>query len=155
MSSYYTPTYKTVGGSNYLSQSRVQGSPQSVTTNTAANVTANGITLTPGEWDLDGIIDILPSATTVVTQVKVCYSKTSATLSSSTDTSAVPVDGEAMSTVIPPGSYAPGAQFSVLLPRARVVVTADTTFYLVARVIFTTSNCSVYGSFSARRVFPV
>lgn len=126
-----------------LSQSRLAASAVSLTTTTAANVTATALTLTPGVWELSGFIGITGSATSV-TQIIGSISTTSATLGSADN--AYIVDGASRSLAT--------SDYGASLPIYRVNITSDTIYYLVARVIFSGggNTASAFGRIQANRV---
>ena len=114
------------------------GSPVALTTATEANVTS--ISLTAGDWDVEGNVNIA-GATATYTQGQAAISTTTATLS--TDGSEV---------------YS-GAGFTLLsvtdgitLPRKRISIAATTTVYLVAKATFSAGTMGSYGGITARRV---
>jgi Pectate lyase superfamily protein len=122
----------------YVSSAIASGSAVSLTTATAANVTS--ISLTAGDWDVDGNVNIAGSTATY-TQGVGGISTTSATL---------PTDGTEVNS---------GAQFTALsvtdgltLPRKRVSISSTTTVYLVGKATFSAGTMTAYGSISARRV---
>jgi hypothetical protein len=112
----------------------------SLTTNVATNVTS--ISLTAGDWDVDGIIQIVPAGTTVVTFINAGISTTTGTLPS-----------------FPPGPFSldtntsrAGFQQNVMPIRQRISVASTTTVFLVASITFTTSTCTANGFIRARRI---
>jgi hypothetical protein len=129
-----------VGG--YLSSSVAQGSAVSLTSTTAANVTS--ITLTEGEWDVSGVLALIPAASTSITVVHGSSSTTSAT-----------VGGATQAVSFAQAAAVPGAVAqSFAIPTYRVVVPAGSTqvMYLVARCTFTVSTLGAFGIIQARRV---
>jgi hypothetical protein len=126
-----------------LSQSRLAASAVSLTTTTAANVTATALTLTPGVWELSGFISVVGSATSV-TQIIGSISTTSATLGSADN--AYIVDGATRSLAT--------SDYGASIPIYRVNITSDTIYYLVARVIFSGggNTASAFGRIQANRV---
>lgn len=129
-----------VGG--YLSSSIAQGSAVALTSTTAANVTS--ITLPAGEWDVSGVLALIPAASTSITVVHGSSSTTSAT-----------VGGATQAVSFAQAAAVPGAVAqSFALPTYRVVVPAGSTqvMYLVARATFTVSTLGAFGIIQARRV---
>jgi hypothetical protein len=114
------------------------GSAVALTTLVAANVTS--ISLTAGEWDVYGVLDLHPAATTTISQVQGGPSATTGTLGTQdqffTDTHAIP---------------AGLADPAWVIPRVRVRVSATTTYFLVAKATFAVSTLSAYGSLIAIR----
>jgi hypothetical protein len=122
----------------YVESKVASGSPVSLTTATAANITS--ISLTAGDWDVEGNISIAGASATY-TQGVGSIGTTSATLAT---------DGTEV--------YS-GAQFTLLsvtdgvtIPRKRINVSATSTVYLVAKATFSAGTMGGYGSINARRV---
>jgi hypothetical protein len=135
----------------YMIQGLAFASRTSVTTATTKNVTTNKITLTPGDWDVTGVVSVLPAASTTVQYVDAGISKTSAT-EPNVSTSAFPTNGEI---IIEQsfGSIAYGATIiTVAVPTTRVSVSTNTDIYLVMQAGFGVSTMTSYGSFWARRI---
>jgi hypothetical protein len=118
------------------------GSAVALTTATAANVTS--ISLTPGDWDVDGNVNFTAtSATTAAGGVfSSAVSTTSATLS---------VDGTE-SNDLPGPLTTTSFKMSVTVPRKRLSLTTTTTVYLVGLASFSAGTVGGYGAISARRV---
>lgn len=122
----------------FVSSAIASGSAVSLTTATAANITS--ISLTAGDWDVEGNVNFSASTATV-TGTSAGISSTSATL---------PADGtEAYS----------GVQVtlvsevdSVTMPRKRISIAGTTTVYLVGKSTFSAGTVTAFGSISARRV---
>lgn len=122
----------------FVSSAIASGSAVSLTTATAANVTS--ISLTAGDWDVEGNVNFSASTATV-TGTSAGISSTSATL---------PTDGtEAYS----------GVQVtllseldSVTMPRKRISIAGTTTVYLVGKSTFSAGTVTAFGAISARRV---
>jgi hypothetical protein len=126
-------------GSN-LTSSVASGSAVALTTETPANVTS--ITLTPGTWDISGVVGYLPAASTSITVRQGGANTTSATLGA-LGTKYVVSSAAAVPTAV--GQEHP-------IPTHRVTVTVNTTLYLVAQATFTVSTLGAYGIISARLV---
>lgn len=114
------------------------GSPVSLTTNTAANVTS--ISLTAGDWDVQGNVNFTGTSATI-TAGQGGISSTSATLP--TDGSEV-YDGLLTTTTTDTSS--------ISLPRKRMSLAATTTVYMVAKKVFSAGTVVAFGSLNARRV---
>jgi hypothetical protein len=123
------------------------GSAVSLTTNTAANVTS--ITLTAGDWDISGVIDFNPAATTSVTNITTSVSLTSATVSGQTGGSGLGTDP---TMIWNQAASVPAAVMAMEVPAVRLSITATTTVYLVAKSTFTVSTMTAYGTIRANRV---
>jgi hypothetical protein len=114
------------------------GSPVSLTTITAANVTS--ISLTAGDWDVYGNVNLSETSATV-TKRSAGISATSATL---------PTDGsECYLSIL---SSVATELNSISMPGTRINVTTTTTIYLVVKLTFTAGTVGAFGSISARRV---
>ena len=112
---------------------------QGLTTATAINLSS--ISLTAGDWDVDG--DVFYAASGVNVSNFVCsVGLTSATIA------AVGTPGRAQMI----GAASAFAQSSFSTGRLRVNVSATTTVYLVASATFTTGTCTVQGTIQARRM---
>lgn len=114
------------------------GSPVSLTTATPANVTS--VSLTAGDWDVDGNINYNVTTGTVTVWVG-GINTTSATL---------PTDGTEV--------YS-GVQLTALsekngmtIPRKRISLSGTTTVYLSTTVTFAAGTLSCFGSIYARRI---
>lgn len=122
----------------YISSRVLDGAPVALVTATAKTITS--ITLTPGDWDLQGVAQTVGvgSPTTTVLLVDI-----------NTTTDTLPADGGLMfqhrgSTV----SNLGGPTFT-----QRVSIASNTTYYLVGLAVFTGgSSLSAYGMIGARRV---
>lgn len=122
----------------YVSSLVATGSAVSLTTNATANVTS--ISLTAGDWDVDGIVNLNASAATV-TAMSGGVTSTSAT---------IPSDGsEGYSGVL---LTIASAVDSITLPRKRISIASTTTVYLVGRSTFSAGTVAAFGSITARRV---
>lgn len=114
------------------------GSPVSLSTATGADVTS--ISLTAGDWDVEGNVNFILTGATA-TAFSAGISLTSATL---------PTDGsEVASGVI---TTAVTGTNGITLPRKRVSIAGTTTVYLSCKATFTLGTIGVYGGISARRV---
>lgn len=114
------------------------GSAVSLTTNTATNITT--ISLTAGDWDVEGNMNFaLTGATT--TSFKAGISSTSATL---------PTDGsEIYSAVV---TTVLTDTETLTNPRKRFSLSGTTTVYLIAQSTFSVGTEAVFGKITARRV---
>ena len=109
-----------------------------LTNGTPANITS--ISLTAGDWDVDGLIYMLCSAA-ALGNVNASVSLTSATLG------AVGTPARAQINITTTGN-------SVCMPtgRLRVNVSTTTTVYLVAQASFSSGTCNGQGTIQARRM---
>ena len=112
------------------------GSAVSLTNATPANVTS--ILLTPGDWDVDAWVCLLPAGTTTASSILCSISQTSATL------------GNYLSSLI--GLSVPaGQKTSLPCVTQRISISTGTTLYLVAQSNFAVSTMGAYGFIAARR----
>lgn len=118
------------------------GSAIALTTATPANVTS--LSLTAGDWDVDGEVWYSQGGTTVATQSNAAIHTTSATLPT------VPAVGTALNRHSGTEATGIGAILSVGL--VRISIADTTTVYLVAQSTFTISINAAYGKLRARRV---
>ncbi len=126
----------TVG--EYFSSYIAVGSPQSMSTGTAMNVTS--VVLTAGDWDVEGNVNLINTGSTV-TATQCGLSSTSATL---------PTDGSEVSSGILGTTVS--ETDGVALPRKRFSLASQTTVYLVAKATFSIGTFGSYGGITARRV---
>lgn len=126
----------------------VAGSAVNLTTATAANVTS--ISLTAGDWDVEGMVDFVIAATTNINHIHGGVSDTSATLLAQTGSANVGTDPNFNRFYF---NFAPGAfTETVSTPIVRVSLASTTTIFLVTSATFTVSTLTAYGSIRARRV---
>lgn len=123
------------------------GSAVSLTTATPANITS--IILSPGDWDISGVVDFLPAASTSVTNITNSVSLTSATLSSQTGGNGLGTDA---TMVWNQAASVPAALMAQEVPAVRLSITKTTTVFLVAQATFTVSTMTAYGTIRANRV---
>lgn len=126
----------------YIESIIASGSAVSLTTSTTANVTS--ISLTAGDWDVEGLVNIIGAATTNFTHRLGGISTTSATI----DATAGRFNQWANA-----GGEVPNVNDnSSPIPRVRLSLASTTTVYLVARATFTVSTATAWGAINARRV---
>ena len=131
----------------YIQSTVASGSAVTLTTATGNNVTS--ISLTAGDWDLDGQVDFSPAATTSVTQLNSSISLTSATLSPQAGGSGLGPDG---TTTINQPAEVPTALICLPTFTTRLSIAATTTVFLVAQANFTVAAMTAYGTIRARRI---
>lgn len=124
-----------------ISSTLAVGSAVPLTSGTTSDVTS--ISLTAGEWYVNGQVDYRAAASTSITILTQGVNSTSATLGAQ-DTFSRNVST----------AFVPTASNDVGLPvRGQAIsLTATTTIYLVANATFTVSTLSAYGTLQARRV---
>ena len=124
----------------YVSAAVAAGAAVALTTNVTANVTS--ISLTAGDWDVTGLVQYTPGATTSVTQLTQGSSSTSATVGAQGTFSKFVTAANVLTAVDPAWN----------LPVTRFSLATTTTVYLVAAATFTVSTLAAYGVIRARRV---
>lgn len=121
----------------------LSGSATSLVTSTSKNVTS--ISLTPGDWEVYGVIYFVPAATTNVVMLFSSIAVTTNTL----DTTSGAFDATSYGTGQVPGTTPnPAAHVGPI----RLSLSATTTYYLVANAQFSVSTLTAYGYIKARRV---
>jgi hypothetical protein len=135
----------------FITSNIVVGSAVALTTGTAANVTS--VSLTAGDWDVCGEVDLSTAATTNVTGVSSAISSVSATLPTPPNATA-PMGGGGMSFVRMGGFVPSTSTIGFCLPTGtiRVSLSTTTTIFLIGFANFTVSTISAYGHIGARRV---
>jgi hypothetical protein len=124
-----------------ISSTIAVGSAVTLTSGTTSDVTS--ISLTAGEWYVNGQVDYRAASSTSITILTQGVSSTSATLGGQ-DTFSRNVSA----------AFVPTASNDVGLPvRGQAIsLTATTTIYLVANATFSANTLSAYGTLQARRV---
>jgi hypothetical protein len=123
----------------FISSQVLTSAPISLTSTVTANITS--IVLTAGDWDVEGIIDYIPAATTNIGLINSGTSAASATLGGQ-DTYCGDYYGAVIGAVI----------VGEVIPKIRFLITATTTVYLVANATFTVSTLTAAGRIVARRM---
>jgi hypothetical protein len=127
-----------------ISATLLTASSIALTSVTSANVTS--MSLTAGDWDVDGRVVFTVAATTTMGYLSGGINTVSATL---------PLNNAGVVTHVGAGTNATidvTVEPVLSLSSVRVSIAATTTVYLVARAKFATSTCRAYGAISARRV---
>jgi len=123
-----------------ISASLASGSAVSLTTATAKTVTS--ISLTPGDWDVHGVVVSFPAGSTVVTLAAASISTTNNALTA--------LGSEGVNYIA--GGTPTSTLYSLPTGTVRISLSATTTVYLVAQLNFSVSTATAYGAISARRV---
>jgi hypothetical protein len=121
----------------YISSNVPQASGVSMTTNTDTNITS--ISLTAGDWDVNGNVYLEPTNIGAFSAGKIWTSTTSATK---------PNDSSVTGIL---GSSTFFNAMSFTAPTIRVSVSGTTTVYLSARATFSAGTLTGYGNLTARR----
>lgn len=109
--------------------------PVSITSGAAAN--AISISLTPGDWELTGMVRVNPSDA-AITIVSGSWNTTSATFAGFPNTTQIQ-------------GLSAGGINQIPLPTKRYNVSTNTTVYLVGLALFNSGTCTLQGFISARR----
>lgn len=118
--------------------STASNSSVSMSTNTPANCTSQSFAA--GDWDIQGIIQFTPNASTTVSQIVTSISATSATL------------GGYQNNTVLGLTFTAGASQTISTPVVRENFTAATTVYLVGQSSFGTSTMTCNGTLRWRRI---
>jgi len=121
----------------YITSVIGSGSAVSLTTGTAANVTS--ITLTPGDWDVSGVVEFTPAAGTAVTYIAGSSGTTSATHNAQNGFLIGGIGAGIVGVLANP------------IGTVRYSVASNTTVYLVAQSAFSGGTMAAYGFIGARR----
>lgn len=126
----------------YVSANIVPGSAISINTGAANNVTS--ISLTAGDWDVQGNVAFVPAATTIVTSITGWVSSTSAS---------TPSDANGVAKLaFTPGAANVNDTLIIATGDKRFSLAVTTTIYLSTLGTFTTSTMTSFGFIGARRV---
>ena len=112
-------------------------------TNVAKNLTS--ISLTAGDWDVSGVVEWIPLATTVL-------SSYSASISTTTGALDITKGRWTVMTLQTGITGAGNTDGSSLITSCRFSLATTTTIYLVGRATYTTAGLNMYGILRARRV---
>ena len=124
----------------YVSNFIGSGTPVSLSTGATSNITS--ISLTAGDWDVTGVVDLFTGTSTSVTIVEGGISTTSATLGGQ----------DTFFKIQSPAQVTSSATSAYPVPVVRLSLSGTTTVYLVANGTFTVSTLVGYGTIRARRV---
>lgn len=125
----------------FISSSVSSGSPTSISSGTAFNLVS--ISLTAGDWDVEGAVGFIPAAGTTVTAAQASSSLVSATLQDAV------VGGRFR---YPFSDAAGNGPVEGGVTNVRYSLSATTTVFMVANAVFSGSTCTAYGIIRARRV---
>lgn len=114
----------------------------SMTANVGLNITS--ITLTPGDWEVRGLLQTNPAASTTTTLIAAGISSTANTFATL---------GAGFSNIeTSNSSKSAGVGENLIAPATRFSVSSSTPVYLVGNVQFATSTLTASGSITARRM---
>jgi len=122
----------------YVSSVVPLASALSISNGPILNIT--NISLTAGDWDISGIVQFQPAASTSVTSLAGSINTTSATFNPDVEF------------IHRTAAFVPGENMGYSLPPTRMSFAVTTTVYLVAVANFTVSTMTAYGRIDARRV---
>lgn len=120
---------------------RAGGAQLSLVTSTAASLAS--ISLTAGVWDISAIVTFSAQSTTSTTSLVCSISSTNNALGGTPGDTDVFLNFQVAIL---------GFSTSVVNPALRVVLSATTTYFLVAQATFTANTTTAYGRISATRV---
>jgi len=126
--------------SEFVTATLPTDSSVSLTTATYANIVS--ISLGPGDWDVSGVVDYTPTATTSITNMTQGISTTSGNLVAQDSWSSLTLAAQVPTAT--PESALP-------TPVVRLNLSTTTTVYLVAKATFSASTLKAYGTINARR----
>lgn len=133
-----------------LSCSVVLGSAVALTNNAAADVCT--FSLTPGEWDVTGVVAFSPAGTTTTTREAAGISTTTATLPAALGTGSGQLEINSYQAGIATTAGFPGPM-AILGPTRLSVASGSTTpIFLEALATFAVSTDAAYGFMRATRV---
>lgn len=119
------------------------GTNTSLTSTVTVNMTAGSIILTAGDWDVGGNITFGGNGATNVLYLTASVSATSATVSATKGDLPYGAGAAIFSSIL---------SATITIPTTRVLITGNTTYYLVAQSVFATSTCdATAGNIWARR----
>ncbi len=127
----------------HASNTTTSGSALSLSSGAAKTITS--ISLTPGDWDVRGVVYFIGAAATTMAYYG---GSTSVTTNTFDQTEGVYSFTPAFN--LTPFSFI--SFFSAIAPVRRVSLTTTTSYFLVAQTGFGTSTCGGYGAITARRV---
>jgi hypothetical protein len=124
----------------YVSSTVLVANAVSMVTNVGKTVTS--ITLTPGDWDVTGLVGSRTAATTSITHTSQSISLVNNTMGD--------IGNETSHNT---GAFVPGAlSFLEVTPVVRISIATTTVVYMVAHALFTIAAVDCYGLLRARRV---
>jgi hypothetical protein len=124
------------------------GSAVALTTAVSANITS--ISLTAGDWDVRGVADFNPGATTSITLLSAGLGTTTGVQLGQAGGGGIGTDPRALYAT---AAEVPGANVITLgLTDVRVSLSGTTTIFFVANATFSVSTLSVFGTLAARRI---
>lgn len=116
------------------------GSATALTTATPKTIAS--LALPPGDYEIDGVVDFLPAATTSITQLSEGASAANNTFGGDDTFSS------AHMAAVVPGANAQRRS----IPLQRFTLTEDKTIFLIAQATFTVSTMTAFGTLRAKRV---
>jgi hypothetical protein len=126
----------------FISSTLVVGSCTALTTGTAKTITS--VSLTAGDWDVNGVAAYLPANTTTTTNLSGSISIVNNTLDTTT--------GNFIGQNTPATTYNGATQAQVSISPIRYSLAATTTVYLIGFSNFATSTNCGFGTIRARRI---
>lgn len=126
----------------YIAGALAPGSATALTTATPKTVTS--ISLTAGDWDVNGVVGFVPAATTNITALVSGVSIVANTLGA---------EGTFINIANATTGIVPGVNnFRMPAPTTRISLASTTTVYLIASAGFSVDTLAAFGNIRARRV---
>jgi hypothetical protein len=123
----------------FVTANVAQGSPVSISSASAKTVVP--MSLSAGDWDVWGMIGIVPAAGTTVSLIEAGISKTTNTLPAATDPSYLAFDL----------TFTTAAVQQMPVGQTRISLAVTTTVFLVIDCTFAVSTNTAFGTLAARR----
>lgn len=114
-----------------------------VSLSNATNANILSISLTAGDWEVQGSVGFTAGATTTITSIQAAISSTSLTL---------PTLGAENNNNVSNLPYTTGTNNTLSVGPMRISLSGTTTIYLIGRATFAISTMTAYGTITARRV---
>ncbi len=130
----------------YVTATVAVGSPVTLATGSASTITS--LSLTAGDWNVWGVVDYIPAATTSVTVLKQGVQTAAGCVSAP----ALPTQDTFTSWETAANVLTAASNPAWATPQVRVSLAAATTVCLVTAPVFTLAGLTGYGSINARRM---
>ncbi len=115
-----------------------------VSTTSATPLNVTSISLTAGDWDVSGVLQVIPAASTTLAGVTASISTTSGATG--------PFGTSTFLNLVVTTGYGTGQSQGIPTPVVRLSLASTTTVFLVAVVVFGTSTLTSSGLIRARRM---
>ena len=115
-----------------------------VSTSSGVPLNVTSISLTAGDWDVSGVLQVIPTGSTTLAGVTASISTTSGATG--------PFGTSTFLNLVATTGYATGQSQGIPTPVVRLSLASTTTVFLVANVVFGTSTLTSSGLIRARRM---